>query len=78
MFHCCVVCCVLQDIRTISAKIASEVIKTAAADGHVECEEALEALAGGDEKLLQWVQHNMFTPLYTSLTYSPSRHKESE
>lgn len=55
----------MQDIRHISCIVAREVIKAAAADGHVGCPQALEALAKGDDALLHWVStHQMFTPAY--------------
>jgi hypothetical protein len=39
--------------------------QVAARDGHVGCEEALQALQGGDDELLKWVEYQMFTPAYT-------------
>jgi hypothetical protein len=65
-----VVCCSLQDIRDISARIATAVIETAAAEGHVG-EEAAQRLAGGTGKLLEWVKRSMFDPRYASLAYLP-------
>lgn len=61
----------LKDIRSISSRIAVEVIKVAAAEGHVGSSEALKALKNGDEELLKWVEEQMFTPAYTSLQYKP-------
>jgi malate dehydrogenase (decarboxylating) len=61
----------LQDIRDISSKIAVEVIKVAAAEGHLHSVEAGEALDKGQDELLSWVKEQMFSPAYTSLQYSP-------
>lgn len=60
----------LQNIRDISARVAAEVMKAAAAEGHLG-EEAAAHLAKGDAALVAWVRKAMFVPQYASIGYLP-------
>jgi malic enzyme len=61
---------ILQDIRAITARIAAEVIKQAAAEGNADAE-AMEVVAGSDARLVDWVRRHMWTPKYNSVAYLP-------
>lgn len=56
--YCVIVSSYLQDIRSISAQIAVDVIKVAADEGHAGREARLE-LEDGEAALLNWVKQKM-------------------
>jgi malate dehydrogenase (decarboxylating) len=57
----------MENIRSISAKVACEVIKAAADEGHVNNTFLIRALARGEEELMKYVQGHMYKPEYRSL-----------
>ena len=61
----------LANIRNISACVAVDVIKAAAADGMVGSDGAAEHLSRGDDALKRWVKRHMYVPQYKSLVHMP-------
>jgi hypothetical protein len=61
----------VQDIRSITSKIAAEVIKKAASEGMDIASGAAAAMAKGDCALVTWISRRMFVPTYNSLAYLP-------
>ncbi|KAG7671676.1 hypothetical protein Ndes2526B_g07436 [Nannochloris sp. 'desiccata'] len=57
----------MENIRSISAHVACEVIKAAADEGNVSNTFLIRALAKGEEELKRYVQRHMYTPDYRSL-----------
>ena len=57
----------MENIKSISAHVACEVIKAAADEGHVNNTFLLRALGKGEEELKKYVQRHMYKPEYRSL-----------
>lgn len=60
----------LENIRDITAHVALEVIKTAAAEGRLRGR-AADKLARSEARLLDYINESMFNPAYTSLVPLP-------
>lgn len=60
----------LANIREISARVAQEVIKTAASDG-IARGPCLRAIEKGDAALAAWVKTHMYFPEYKSVVFMP-------
>jgi malic enzyme len=57
----------MHRIRDISLRVATQVLKAAAEEGHVGSPAALRAMARGDAALENFVFRQMYTPTYTSI-----------
>ena len=57
----------MENIKSISAHIACEVIKAAADEGHISNTFLIRALGKGEEELRKYVQSHMYKPEYRSL-----------
>ncbi|KAK9842247.1 hypothetical protein WJX81_002558 [Elliptochloris bilobata] len=62
----------LHDIRDISVKLAREVLKQAAKEGHLGNMEAERVMKKGDKALEQWIAEHQYVPGYRPLVHLPT------